>query len=147
MKIYDPVIDLKRYSRLMGEENFSREFSKTQIKEIIEHQITKFEIREKIVIIGKTDIGQIVLYESKKEIDIDKVFLEQLNKITSEDNKKFCLLNIKSEDSVIKDLSQFTIFVLEDGEKLELSDTLKKLYENIDSINENNFVDWSLYGI
>ena len=56
-------------------------------------------------------------------------------------------MNIKSEDSVIKDLSQFTIFVLEDGEKLELSDTLKKLYENIDSINENNFVDWSLYGI
>ena len=53
MKIYDPVIDLKRYSRLMGEENFSREFSKTQIKEIIEHQITKFEIREKIVIIVK----------------------------------------------------------------------------------------------
>lgn len=103
MKIYDPVIDLKRYSQLM------------------------FEIREKIVIIGKTDIGQIVLYESEKEADIDKVFLEQLKKITSEDNKKFCLLNIKSEDSVIKDLSQFTIFVLEDGEKLELSDTLKKI--------------------
>lgn len=121
MKIYDPVIDLKRYSQLM------------------------FEIREKIVIIGKTDIGQIVLYESEKEADIDKVFLEQLKKITSEDNKKFCLLNIKSEDSVIKDLSQFTIFVLEDGEKLELSDTLKKLYENIDSINENNTVRHATY--
>lgn len=159
MKIYDPVIDLKRYSRLMFEispDDMRRLISITNDITWIDHHKTAIEkykdfefqlrgIREKIVIIGKTDIGQIVLYESEKEIDIDKVFLEQLNKITSEDNKKFCLLNINSEDSVIKDLSQFTIFVLEDGEKLELSDTLKKLYENIDSINENNIIRHATY--